>query len=405
LAALASYAESCEILSSRVGLFVPPERASHLDYCLRAASRDVGFTDQDGFLDALRDSLPTHPAWQRLLYHLAIGETYFFRDVDALRDRILPRLITRRRGDGSRTLRVWSAGCATGEEPFTVAILLCDLIEDIQSWKITILGTDINLQSLNFARRGLYTSWSVRSVLPENPYLRPRGNRWQLSDQIRRMVDFRYLNLIENHVALVNADLVLCRNVLFYIEQSRRSEIVARLNSALAGGGELLLDNTTAGGDFSARKPLNWTPARHTQPLRPIAVRCEDPVREARDAADRGQWREAHHWLDKALAQDRLNLSAHYLRALVFAGQGRTDDAIQSLRRCLYLDHNFALGYFTLGNLYAMRSDRVQALQHWVNAAELLEHQPPGQVLHLADGMTVSDVLALIRAQLEESHT
>src|SRR5262245_20228366 len=164
----------------------------------------------------LRNSLPTHLVWQRLLYHLAIGETYFFRDIDALRERVLPRLIARRRTDGSRTLRIWSAGCATGEEPYTIAILLCELIDDVEAWKITILGTDINLEAINFARRGLYTQWSVRSVLPENPYLRPRGNRWQISDQIRRMVDFRYLNLIDNHIGLANADLVVCRNVLYY---------------------------------------------------------------------------------------------------------------------------------------------------------------------------------------------
>ncbi len=372
---------------------------------MRAASRDAGFADLDSYLDTLRNSLPTHLAWQRLLYHLAIGETYFFRDIDTLRDRILPRLIARRRSDGSRTLRIWSAGCATGEEPYTIAILLCDLIEGIGSWKVTILGTDINLESINFARRGLYTSWSVRSALPENPYLRPRGNRWQISDQIRRMVDFRYLNLIDNHVGMVNADLVVCRNVLLYIERNRRPEIAARLNSAVADGGELVLDTGSTVGDFTLRKALNWTPTRQTHPLpvRPVSVVRDDLIQEARNAADRGQWAEAHHWLDKAEAANRLDLSAYYLRALVYESEGRTVDAIQALRRCLYLDHNFALGYFTLGNLHAMRGERRQALQHWSNAADLLESQPQDRALQLADGMTVSDVLALIRAQLGES--
>jgi chemotaxis protein methyltransferase CheR len=402
---LASYAESCEVLSSRIGLFIPPERAGHLDYCLRAASRDAGYADLDGYLDVLRNSLPTHLAWQRLLYHLAIGETYFFRDIDTLRNGVLPRLIGRRRSDGTRTLRIWSAGCATGEEPYTIAILLCDLIEDLEAWKITILGTDINLEALNFARRGLYTQWSVRNVLPENPYIRTRGNRWQVSDPIRRMVEFRYLNLIDNHIGLANADLVLCRNVLYYIERGRRSEIVARLNSALADGGELALDSSSSNSDFSSRKP--WTPTRqtHSIPVRPVTIQREDLVQEARNAANRGQWLEAHHWLDKANTHNRLDLSAHYLRALVYEGEGRTAEAIQALRRCLYLDHNFALGYFTLGNLHAMRGERRQALQHWSNAADLLESQPPERALHLADGMTVADVLALIRAQLEETVT
>jgi chemotaxis protein methyltransferase CheR len=402
---LASYAESCAILSSRIGLFIPPERASHLDYCLRSAARDSGIADLDEFLDVLRNSLPTHLAWQRLLYHLAIGETYFFRDVDMLRDRILPRLILRRRADGSRTLRIWSAGCATGEEPYTLAILLSDLVPDLDAWNITILGTDINLESLGFARRGLYTSWSVRSALIDHAHLRPRGNRWQVSEPIRRTVDFRYLNLIDNHVAMVQADLIVCRNVLMYIERDRRTEIIARLNTALGDGGELMMDSGNSAGDFSSRRRLPPTVSRTMQPVRPVAIARDDPVGEARKAADRARWTEAHHWLDKAETQNRLDLSAQYLRALVFDSEGRTADAMRTLRRCLYLDHNFALGYFVLGNLYARRGEREQALQHWTNAMTLLAAQPPDEAVHLADGMTAADVMALLRTQLEESRT
>ncbi len=404
MAPLASYVESYALLSGRIGLFIPPERASHLDYCLRAASRDAGFADLDSYLNALRDSLPTHPTWQRLIYHLAIGETYFFRDIDALRSQILPRLIARKRNDGKYTLRIWSAGCATGEEPYTLAILLYDLLADIVSWKITIVGTDINLSALSFARRGLYSTWSVRGQVLESEHLRRRGTRWQVSDPIRHMVEFRYLNLIDNHTGLAHADLIVCRNVLMYIERERHSGIVARLSSVLAEGGELVLDHGQPPGSVTARR--NWLPAlqpRHI-PIHPGSRHREEPIREARNAADKGQWAEAHHWLDQAEAQDRLNLQAHYLRALVYESQGRTADAIRSLRRCLYLDHNFALGYFTLGNLHALRGERGQAVQHWINAAALLEEQPPDQTLQLADGMTASDVLALIRAQLGEAN-
>src|SRR5258705_13427623 len=107
-------AYSCEFLSERIGFWVPPERIEHLSYCLRAAARDTGLTDLDLFLNILRSNTPTHLAWQRLLHHLAIGETYFFRDVETLEVHVLPRLIARRRG--VNRLRIWVAGCATGEE-------------------------------------------------------------------------------------------------------------------------------------------------------------------------------------------------------------------------------------------------------------------------------------------------
>jgi chemotaxis protein methyltransferase CheR len=106
-----------DLLSKRTGLFIAPERFEHLASCLRAGSRDLGILDVDNYISILQENPPTHLAWQRLLHHLTIGETYFFRDIDAIRDNHLPRIIQQRRQDGSRTLRIWSAGCATGEEP------------------------------------------------------------------------------------------------------------------------------------------------------------------------------------------------------------------------------------------------------------------------------------------------
>jgi len=395
-----------DLLAARFGLFIPPERVDHLNYCLRAAARDAGFASEGDYVAALHSNLPTHATWQRLLHHLAIGETYFFRDVDILRNRILPELIAQRRADGSRVLRVWSAGCSTGEEPYTIAILLREMLPDIARWKITILGTDINLESLTIAQAGLYTAWSMRGATANTPYLRPRANHWQLSDLIRQMVEFRFLNLIDHQIGLNNADLIVCRNVLMYIARDRRPGIIAYLNGALAPGGELLLDagdSTLATAQKSAT--VMRREVRRTARPEPITPHADDPIAHAKQAADQAKWAEAHLWLDKAEARNVLDLPTHYLRALVYDNEGRTDDAIQTLQRCLYLDHNFALGYFTLGNLFARCGRQEQARQHWVNAAELLQQQPPQQVLDLADGMTVADVLTLVRAQLGEARS
>lgn len=401
---LASLAEPAELLAARTGLYIPPERSGHLAYCLRAAMRDGGYTDQGSYLSALRDNPPTHPAWQYLLRHLAIGETYFFRDAEVLQSQILPRLIERRRTDGSQTLRIWSIGCATGEEPYTIAILLRELLPDIAAWKINILGTDLNLHALNFARRGLYNAWSMRGSPDAHPDLLRRGSRWQLSEDVRRLVEFRWLNLIDDQIAMHNAHLIVCRNVLLYMERSRHAAILERIKGALAQDGELLLDNTSLP---SARKVVDVAAAPRRPPLTAKHITpgpaWDDPFHRAKEAANRAQWVEAHRWLDEAEAQNRLDLPIHYLRALIYNSQGRTVDAIHTLRRCLYLDHNFALGYFTLGNLHAQCGERERARQHWTNAASLLETQPPDQVLSLADGMTVADLLTLIRAQLSEA--
>src|SRR5262249_25446194 len=160
---------------------------------LRAASRDTGFAAVDGYVDALTKAAVPDSLWQRLLHHLAIGETYFFRDCESLRARVLPRLIARRRTEDARSLRIWSAGGATGEETYTIAMLLRELLPDIERWKISIIGTDINERALAAAERGRYGAWSVRGMLPLDAmaHLKRDGDFWQVSDTIREMATFR----------------------------------------------------------------------------------------------------------------------------------------------------------------------------------------------------------------------
>lgn len=401
---VSNFAVVSNLLLSRAGIYLAPDRADHLAYCLQAACQEADYSEFETYLAELVQNELTHYSWQYLLHYLAIGETYFFRDSDLLFREVLPKLIERRRAQGSYTLRIWSAGCATGEEPYSVAMLLRYLLPDLDRWNIKILGTDINEQALIQARRGRYSTWSIRGAIPScgTAYLLRRDDSWQLSNVILQMVDFRYGNLVEPQLSIANADLILCRNVLLYMAHDQRRAIMARLKRALAEGGELLVGNhdpvvspvyQPARVERAAGKtivPLNF--AKPTEPF----------LDQARLAADNEQWDEAHRWLDKALAENRLDLSAYYLRALVFEGQGKPDEAVAALRRCLYLDHNFALGYFTLGNLYARRGDRGQANSLWANAAALLKENQSSEALPLADGLTAADILILIDNQLAE---
>ncbi len=392
------------LLLSRAGIYLAPDRSDHLEYCLQAASQEADYADPGSYVAALSGNDVTHFSWQYLLHHLAIGETYFFRDADMLYREVLPRLIARRRADNSHALHIWSAGCATGEEPYSVAMLLRHLLPDFVRWKITILGTDINEKALIQARRGRYSTWSMRGAIPPfaQMYFQRNIDSWQLSESILQMASFRYGNLIESQMSIANADLILCRNVLLYMAHDQRRTVIARLKQALAEGGELLLGNHDP-----AFKPFylpTWIerPAGKEVPAAEFSKPTERFIEQARRAADGEEWDEAHRWLNKALAANRLDLPAYYLSALVFEGEGRTDEAIAALRRCLYLDHNFALGYFTLGNLYARRGERGQANQLWANAATLLKENPLPDPLPMADGLTAADILALINNQIAE---
>src|SRR5205807_2307178 len=110
-----------------------------------------------------------HPEWSRLVGYLTVGETYFFRDsacFDALEHTVFPSLIAARRADGSRRHRIWSYGCATGEEPYSLAILLDRLLPDRAEWSVTILATDVNPEALEVGRAGMYREWSFRATRP-----------------------------------------------------------------------------------------------------------------------------------------------------------------------------------------------------------------------------------------------
>ncbi|TAN58870.1 MAG: chemotaxis protein CheR, partial [Rhodospirillales bacterium] len=174
------------------------------------------------------------------------GETYFFRDqgqIDLLRLRLLPELIRRRQD--TKQLSLWSAGCASGEEAYSLAMLVDMLLPERDGWDIKILGNDIDQTALAKARRGLYGQWSFRMVPPalHQRYFQQRGDRWVLDERIRRMVSFRALDLIEGPYPggdLRDMDLILCRNVFIYFNPGAVKGVADKLSATLSEGGYLL---------------------------------------------------------------------------------------------------------------------------------------------------------------------
>jgi chemotaxis protein methyltransferase CheR len=242
----ALYLRFRDLLLSRCGLDYPPSRRSDLLHSLRLALCATGSTDLEMLY---AQAVANEQVWDVLISHITIGETYFFRNTpqfDALREHILPELFARRAALPG--LRCWSAGCATGEEPYSLAMLLCDLLPDHDAWHLSILATDINRMFLARAQAGLYSAWSFRETPPATRlrYFTPEGERWRLDSRIRRMVRFMPLNLAEpSYPAIVNGtcalDLILCRNVTIYFDAATTRQVVARLYHALAPGGWLIV--------------------------------------------------------------------------------------------------------------------------------------------------------------------
>lgn len=192
------------LIASRLGLDFPERRQADLERGLVRALQTGAISDPEIYLAWLATLPDESPEWRRLAGHLTVGETYFFRDracFEALEQQVLPSLIAARRADGVLRIRIWSAGCATGEEPYSLAILLDRLLFDLSDWALTILATDINPEALETARRGRYREWAFRETpawVRDRYFQRRGGETLELDPRIRRMVTFAPLNLAED---------------------------------------------------------------------------------------------------------------------------------------------------------------------------------------------------------------
>jgi chemotaxis protein methyltransferase CheR len=195
--------------------------------------------------------------WKTLINSLTVTESYFFRDLgqfNLLRDRILPQIIEKKKHDqsggfgGSKpSLKIWSAACSSGEEPYSIAIVLKECVPDIEDWEISIIGTDINEEVLEQAKKGLYSSWSFRPIELniQQRYFKPFEKQWKLDENIRNMVKFDRVNLVRDRFpnslkGLEEFDLILCRNVFIYFENRAISEVLSKFYQTLRSGGYLM---------------------------------------------------------------------------------------------------------------------------------------------------------------------
>ncbi len=186
--------------------------------------------------------------WKELTLLLTTSESYFFRDKGQFRllqNQILPELIERQKL--ARSLRIWSAGCSTGEEPYSLAILVQEMIPDWEQWQILILGTDINQINIEKAKRGIYNYWSFRLVDTDlqRRYFSERQTEWEIQERIRQMVTFRYGNLVQDQLpsqaaGVCNMDLIICRNVFVYFDALAIATVLDKFYSTLKPGGYLI---------------------------------------------------------------------------------------------------------------------------------------------------------------------
>ena len=198
--------------------------------------------------ELLRHVRGSSTEYEALLERLLTQETSFFRYpavYDALEKRILPEVQERKFWESPRTLRIWSAGCSTGEEPYSIAVSLCQSLKFAEAWEIEILATDISRRALRHAERGVYSKRSLQDVSlgQVETYFTAMKHGFQVKPRIRRMISFAQMNLVES-VYVGKFDCIFCMNVLMYFSDERRIAILRRFYDALEPGGYFLLGHS-----------------------------------------------------------------------------------------------------------------------------------------------------------------
>jgi chemotaxis protein methyltransferase CheR len=228
----------------RSGIVLEDGKDYLVDSRLSPLARCEGVESVDELVEKLRRDRSGELA-QRVVEAMTTNETLFFRDAhpfDALKTHFVPELLKARASE--RSLRIWSAAAATGQEPYSIAMTLLEGFPELASWDVSILATDLNEAVLERARRARYRALEVSRGLPANylvKYFARADGDWELSPNVRDMVTFRHLNLIEPWFEIAPCDLVFMRNVLIYFDTNTKTGVLKRVHQVLRPDGFLVL--------------------------------------------------------------------------------------------------------------------------------------------------------------------
>lgn len=232
------------ILKQRSGLVLSPEKAYLLESRLMPVARKFGFTGLPELIVAVRKERP-EDLLRDITEAMTTNESLFFRDMkpfDQFRNLVIPQLAEAR--SSTKKIRVWSAAASSGQEPYSIAIILSEMESLLAGWDLEIVATDISVEMLNRARSGLYTQFEVQRGLPIATlvkYFKQVGEKWRLDANVRSMVKFKEFNLLDDPASLGTFDIVFCRNVLIYFDQQTKSEVLARIAKSMPMDGVLYL--------------------------------------------------------------------------------------------------------------------------------------------------------------------
>lgn len=446
------------LIASRTGLKLRLRQRESLNRVVADRVGGLGMNHADEYGDLLQaDSAGAKAEWARLVGILTNNETYFFRDrgqIALLRDRILPELIAQ--NESTHTLRLWSAGCSTGEEAYTLAILVNELLPEAvrfgaRKWTISILGTDIDEPSLLRASQGVFGPWSFRSTdLPiKQRYFSRQEGGWKISEACRSLVTIQSCNLVADPypsqgTGIQEMDLILCRNVFIYFDPYSVSSVLQKFAKTLREGGYLMTGHVETSGRAiptlamrsfpesdiyqkatlepkqlakralyaQRRLPYSDRRASAIASARPVANPVVTPVpaiaktpgagktrlTEIWTLANLGHYAQAIEHCERLIEEQPFAFAPYELLASIAQEQGQTDEAKRLLKKAIYLSPVSPHLYMEIGAIYRNEGDIPRASRMESTALDLLRHLPPDELIELPEGPSVRECIAYLTA-------
>jgi chemotaxis protein methyltransferase CheR len=234
----------CQILRERSGLVLTNDKAYLLESRLLPVARKWKLATFDDLVRTIRTRMD-EAVIRDVVEAMTTNESFFFRDTkpfDQFKQVVLPAMLKSRAA--SRTIRIWSAACSSGQEPYSLAMILSEMSAQLSGWRIEIVGTDLSTEILTRAKEGMYSQFEVQRGLPITmlvKYFAQVGDRWQINAKIRGMVQYREFNLLQEGAQLGRFDVVFCRNVLIYFDQPTKIGVLERISRAVEHDGYLVL--------------------------------------------------------------------------------------------------------------------------------------------------------------------
>ncbi len=239
-----NFAWFCRYLQDNTGLVLGNDKLYLVESRLSPVARKWNFGGINALTESLRSGRDAN-LQRDVIDAMMTNESFFFRDgkpFEQFRQVVLPRLLQGRATQ--KSFRIWSAACSTGQEPYTLAMILKEEQAKLQGWRIDIVATDLSREALDRAREGVYSQFEVQRGLPIQlliKYFTQNGDRWQIAPELRSVIAFRELNLLTDFTALGTFDVVFCRNVLIYFDQVTKTAILERVSRMMPPDGVLYL--------------------------------------------------------------------------------------------------------------------------------------------------------------------